>query len=72
MLPITKYLLRVDDEGICEALRASCLQIFEKSVCPSTLFFESLTKKPPTTMDDFFKRANKYFMLEDDVRATTQ
>ncbi|RVW30197.1 hypothetical protein CK203_108979 [Vitis vinifera] len=29
-------------------------------------------KKPPTTMDDLFRRANKYSMLEDDVRAATQ
>ena len=29
-------------------------------------------KKPPTTMDDLFRRASKYSMLEDDVRATTQ
>ncbi|RVW77947.1 hypothetical protein CK203_048265 [Vitis vinifera] len=34
--------------------------------------FESLAKKPPTTMDDLFRRANKYSMLEDDVRAATQ
>ncbi|KAL6331337.1 hypothetical protein AAG906_011274 [Vitis piasezkii] len=48
------------------------LQIFKRSICPSTPFFESLAKKPPTTMDDLFKRANKYSMLEDDVRAATQ
>ena len=34
--------------------------------------FESLAKKPPTTMDDLFRRANKYSMLEDDVRVATQ
>ena len=34
-------------------------------------FFESLTKKPPTTMDDLFKQVNKYFMLEDNIRAAT-
>ncbi|RVW13432.1 hypothetical protein CK203_102347 [Vitis vinifera] len=28
--------------------------------------------EPPTTMDDLFRRANKYSMLEDDVRAATQ
>ena len=38
---------------------------------PGTPFFESLTKKPPTTMDDLFKGANKYSMLEDDVHAPT-
>ncbi|RVW94635.1 hypothetical protein CK203_030831 [Vitis vinifera] len=48
------------------------LQIFKRSICPGTPFFESLAKKPPTTMDDLFKRANKYSMLEDDVRAATQ
>ncbi|RVW98096.1 hypothetical protein CK203_029014 [Vitis vinifera] len=48
------------------------LQIFKRSICPDTPFFESLAKKPPTTMDDLFKRANKYSMLEDDVRAATQ
>ncbi|KAL6323501.1 hypothetical protein AAG906_039076 [Vitis piasezkii] len=48
------------------------LQIFKMSICPGTPFFESLTKKPPMTMDDLFKKANKYSILEDDVRATTQ
>ncbi|RVW26962.1 Transposon Ty3-G Gag-Pol polyprotein [Vitis vinifera] len=48
------------------------LQIFKRSIYPGTPFFESLAKKPPTTMDDLFRRANKYSMLEDDVRAATQ
>ncbi|KAL6338164.1 hypothetical protein AAG906_012861 [Vitis piasezkii] len=48
------------------------LQIFKRSICPGTPFFESLAKKPPVTMDDLFRRANKYSMLEDDVRAATQ
>lgn len=48
------------------------LQIFKRSICPRIPFFESLAKKPPTTMDDLFRRANKYFMLEDDVCAATQ
>ncbi|RVX09991.1 hypothetical protein CK203_013061 [Vitis vinifera] len=48
------------------------LQIFKRSICPDTPFFESLAKKPPTMMDDLFRRANKYSMLEDDVRAATQ
>ncbi|KAL6342467.1 hypothetical protein AAG906_011157 [Vitis piasezkii] len=48
------------------------LQIFKRSICPGTPFFESLAKKPPTTMDDLFRRANKYSMLENDVRATTR
>ncbi|XP_010663850.1 uncharacterized protein LOC104882395 [Vitis vinifera] len=48
------------------------LQIFKRSICPDTPFFESLVKKPPTTMDDLFRCASKYSMLKDDVRATTQ
>ena len=56
---------------------ASCsmdviLQIFKRSVYLSMLFFESPMKNPSTTMDDLFKLANKYFMLEDDVYAATQ
>ena len=48
------------------------LQIFKRSICPGTPFFESLVKKPPTTMDDLFRHASKYSMLEDDVCAATQ
>ena len=48
------------------------LQIFKRRICPSTPFFESLAKKPPTTMDNLFRRANKYSMLEYDVRAATK
>ncbi|RVW60082.1 hypothetical protein CK203_086552 [Vitis vinifera] len=44
------------------------LQIFKRGICPGTPFFESLAKKPPITMDDLFRRANKYSMLEDDGR----
>ncbi|RVW59183.1 hypothetical protein CK203_095602 [Vitis vinifera] len=47
------------------------LQIFKRSICPGTPFFESLAKKPPTTMDDLFRRANKYSMLEDDACLTS-
>ena len=48
------------------------LEIFKRSICLGTPFFESLAKKPPTSMDDLFRRAGKYSMLEDDVQATTQ
>ena len=47
------------------------LQIFKRSICLGTPFFEPLAKKPLTTMDDLFQRANKYSMLEDNVRAVT-
>ena len=46
-------------------------QIFKRSICLGTPFFESLAKKPLTTMDDLFRRASKYSMLEDDMRAAT-
>ncbi|RVW75679.1 hypothetical protein CK203_055235 [Vitis vinifera] len=48
------------------------LQIFKRSICPGTPFFDSLAKKPPTTMDDLFRRATQYSMLEDDVPVATQ
>lgn len=48
------------------------LQFFKRSICLGALFFESLAKKPPTTIDDLFRLAKKYSMLEDDVRAATQ
>ncbi|RVW27409.1 hypothetical protein CK203_095433 [Vitis vinifera] len=48
------------------------LQIFKRSICLGTPFFEFLAKKPPTSMDDLFRHASKYSMLEDDVRAATQ
>ncbi|RVW75218.1 Transposon Ty3-I Gag-Pol polyprotein [Vitis vinifera] len=46
------------------------LQIFKRSICPGTSFFESLAKKPPTTMDYLFQGASTYSMLEDDVRSS--
>ena len=48
------------------------LQIFKRNICPRTPFFESLAKNPPTTMDDLFRRASKYSMLENDIRVATQ
>ena len=48
------------------------LQIFKWSICSSTPFFESLAKKSLVTMDDLFRWANKYSMLEDNVWAATQ
>ena len=48
------------------------LQIFKRNIYPGTPFFKSLAKKSSATMDDLFKRANKYSMLEDGVCETTQ
>ncbi|RVW94728.1 hypothetical protein CK203_029883 [Vitis vinifera] len=42
------------------------LREFVKDLAKPHSIFESLAKKPPTTMDDLFRRANKYSMLEDD------
>ena len=48
------------------------LQIFKRSIYLGTPFLESLAKKPLATMDDLFKLANKYSMLENDIRVATQ
>ena len=36
------------------------------------MFFESFAKKPPANMDDLFGHIERYAMLEDDLRATSQ
>ena len=51
---------------------STILQIFKQSISQGTPFFESLAKKSPVSLDDMFKRADKYAMLKDDVRATSQ
>lgn len=43
------------------------LPIFKRSIYLGMAFFESLAKKSQSTMDDLFKRANKYSMLENDA-----
>ncbi|RVW96002.1 hypothetical protein CK203_027723 [Vitis vinifera] len=43
-----------------------------ESIGLNTPFFKSLAKKSHATMDDLFRRADKYSMLEDNVRAATQ
>ena len=47
------------------------LQAFKCSIGSGTLFFESLSKKPPETIDELFRRSNKYAMLEDDLQVVT-
>ncbi|RVW81429.1 hypothetical protein CK203_035228 [Vitis vinifera] len=70
-------------EGICETIWPSRTpnRGLQHGCCPTDLqekhlsrhsIFRIAGKKPPTTMDDLFRRANKYSMLEDDVRAATQ
>lgn len=48
------------------------LQIFKQSISMGTPFFESLAKKPSITMDDLFRKVDKYSMLKDDVRVAFQ
>ena len=48
------------------------LQIFKWSISLGTPFFESLTKNMLISMDDLFRWTDKYAMLEDNVRATSQ
>ena len=48
------------------------LQIFKRSIYSGAPLFKSIAKKPSTTINYLFKRPNKYSILEDEVRATTQ
>lgn len=43
------------------------LQIFKWSIQSGTPLFESLAKKPLASIDDLFRWADKYAMLEDDI-----
>ena len=47
------------------------LQAFKCSIGLGTFFFESLSKKPLEAVDDLFRRANKYAMLEEDLQVET-
>ena len=48
------------------------LQNFRKSFTPSTHSFQSLSLDPPTKMEELYIRADRYSMLEDNIRAVTQ
>ena len=48
------------------------LQNFWRSFGPSTSFFQSLSLDPPATMEELYRWANRYSMLEDNIRAATQ
>ena len=48
------------------------LQNFRKSFAPSTPFFHSFSLDPPTTMEELYRRADRYSTLEDNIRAVTQ
>ena len=48
------------------------LQNSRKSFAPFTPFFHSLSLDPPTTMEELYKRADRYSTLEDNIRAATE
>ena len=48
------------------------LQNFRRSFRPSTPFFHSLSLDPPTTMEELYRRADRYSTLEDNIRTATQ
>ena len=48
------------------------LQIFRMSFGRTTPFFNSLSLNSPTTMEELYRRADKYSTLEDNIRAASQ
>ena len=48
------------------------LQNFRRSFGSSTPFFESLSLDPPATMEELYRRADRYSMLEDNIGVATQ
>ena len=48
------------------------LQNFRRSFGPTTPFFQSLSLDPLVTMEEFYRRADKFSTLEDNIRAASQ
>ena len=48
------------------------LQNFRRSFGPSIPLFQSLSLDPLATMEELYRQADKYLMLEDNIRATAQ
>ena len=48
------------------------LQNFRRSFGPSTPFFQSLPLDPPITMEELYRRADKFSTLDDNIRAASQ
>ena len=48
------------------------LQNFRIRFGPSTPFFQSLSLDPPAMMEELYRRADRYSMLDDNIYATTQ
>ena len=47
------------------------LQNFRRSFMPSTPFFHSLSLDPLATMEELYRRVDRYSMLEDNICITT-
>ena len=50
---------------------SAVLQNFGRSFEPSTSLFHSLSLDSPMIMEELYRRANKYSMLEDNIHTTT-
>ena len=48
------------------------LQNIRRNFGPSTIFFQSLSLDPPVIMEELYRRADKYSMLEDNIHVATQ
>ena len=48
------------------------LQNFRRSFGPSTPFFHSLSLDPLATMEELYRRTDRYSTLEDNIFSTTQ
>ena len=50
----------------------AALQNIRRSFGPSTPFLQSLSLDLPATMEELYRQADKYSMLEDNIRAAAQ
>ena len=48
------------------------LQNFRKSFASSTPFFHSLSLDPPATMEELYRRVDRYSTLENNIHAATK
>ena len=48
------------------------LQNFRRSFGPTTPLFQSLSLDPPAIMEELYRRVDKYYTLEDNIRAASQ
>ena len=50
----------------------AALHNFRRSFAPSTPFFHSMSLNPLATMEELYRRADRYSTLEDNIRIATQ